>query len=69
MNCPFYGYSMFRSGLREGHPFILISTTGNQCGLIVDAHSPCLLDVARAPVEWRDCPLIRSVRLETPPPR
>ena len=63
-NCPFYGFAMFRSMARDGYPFVLIATKGNQCGLMQDRHTPCYMEINSLFVEWKECPYIGEVRLE-----
>jgi hypothetical protein len=64
MNCPFYGYAMFRLGSMAGaFPFVLIPSHGNQCALVTDSHSPCILQTNGDPVEWSVCPRVSDVRI------
>lgn len=65
-NCPFYGRALFTSfaGAPDRPRFLLIDSRGNQCALVTDAHSPCMLEIAGQPVEWRDCPRMKDVRME-----
>lgn len=54
MNCPFYGRSLFR-GTDGAHPFFA-GTAGNQCALITDAHSPCVMETIQGkPPDWSGC--------------
>jgi hypothetical protein len=64
-NCPFYGYAMFTKTAGK-LPFVLIASGGNQCGLRTDAHAPCHMEMNQLPVEWRDCPYVKDVRLGEP---
>jgi hypothetical protein len=62
-NCPFYGRALF-SHMILPVKFILLDTKSNQCAIVTDKHSPCLLELNHEDVEWRDCPLIKDIRLE-----
>lgn len=64
MNCPFYGHSMFFNIVLPPR-FLLIDSGGNQCALITDAHSPCMLEINGQEVEWRLCPRVREARMGT----
>jgi hypothetical protein len=55
-NCPFYGHSLVAIGR-----ILLANQHGNQCALLVDSYSPCRREIAGEPVEWRGCPVLRSV--------
>lgn len=49
-NCPFYGVS--------GMAFpLLLKSHGNQCGLLVRSHSPCIFEID---IDWRGCPRIQE---------
>ena len=63
--CPFYGRAYFE-GVRGGPlpPFVLYPTFGNQCALITDRHSPCVLEVEQRPVDFRACLIARHARME-----
>lgn len=52
MSCPFYAHSLFP------HDWILIENhRSNQCALITDAHSPCILEFTfHRPADWATCP-------------
>jgi hypothetical protein len=65
INCPFYGRAYFE-GVRgsQNPPFVLYPSRGNQCALITDRHSPCVLAGERAPVDWRACLIVRHARAE-----
>jgi hypothetical protein len=60
MNCPFYGQSMFLPGAPAAVPFILMASGGNQCALIIKAHSPCMFQGEE--IDWRTCPRVRDIR-------
>lgn len=62
-NCPFYGRAMYVQLAHFALPFILLNTEGNQCGLILNRHAPCILEIDGQPVEWSACPIVREVRL------
>jgi hypothetical protein len=65
-NCPFYGCSCFTSSTpQRTYPFVLMATNGNQCGLVTTSHSPCHMEVNQLPVDWRECPLVKEVRIGT----
>ncbi len=68
INCPFYGYSMFISGepRQAPAPFVLMSSAGNQCALIVGKHSPCYMEINQLPVHWSECPYIIDIRIKGP---
>lgn len=65
-NCPFYGRHMFLEGVRgiAKSPFLLIDQHGNQCGLIVSGYAPCWMEVNQQPVDWRECPFVKDVRID-----
>jgi hypothetical protein len=65
-NCPFYGRAYFEGvrGTPHHPPFILFPTRRNQCALITDRHSPCVLEMDRNPVDWRACPIVRHARVD-----
>ena len=65
-NCPFYGMSLTQHTVSDGEktlPFVMIATMGNQCGLVINAHSPCVLKIASLPVDWYKCPYVDATRL------
>jgi hypothetical protein len=67
-NCPFYGHTLYRNNsLIVSPPFLLLDSRGNQCGLVTDAFAPCRMETNGLPVEWRECPLMREVRMEHEP--
>jgi len=63
-NCPFYGHQFYptRSRAAKAPPFILFDSRGNQCALIVDAFSPCKLEIDGRPIDWTTCPRVGEVR-------
>lgn len=58
MTCPFYG--MHDHGLGVGVVGVLRPSHGNQCALVRPWFSPCWMQMARLPVEWRSCCLRAS---------
>jgi hypothetical protein len=62
-NCPFYGRAIYPQVMLPLR-FLLIDSQGNQCALVTDAHSPCRMEIDGLPVEWRECPLIKDIRME-----
>jgi hypothetical protein len=53
VSCRFYGMNgMF------GH---LVPSLGNQCGLIVDRHAPCQMEMAHQKPDEKTCPLVRRI--------
>jgi len=62
INCPFYGYGLFR--LEGQYPFTLINQFGNRCALVTGSHSPCQMEIAGEPPDWRTCSLLAAVRCE-----
>jgi hypothetical protein len=63
-NCPFYGYSHFSaSDPKHTFPFILLQMDGNQCGLVTTSHAPCWMEMNRQPVEWKECPYMKELRI------
>lgn len=61
MNCPFYGHAMHM--IQDAQPpFILIAQHGNQCAVIVEAHSPCYMEMQHQTPDWQTCPLVRDMR-------
>lgn len=63
MNCPFYGRSMFINAVWPPR-ILLIKSHGNQCALVTDAHAPCLMEINGDPIEWRECPRVKDMRME-----
>jgi hypothetical protein len=64
MNCPFYGCAMHTLSMQPLR-FVLLATHGNQCALVTDRHSPCLLEIDGQPIEWEACQRIGDMRPET----
>jgi len=63
-NCPFYGRQMYRNNsLITDPPFLLLNQNGNQCGLQSSKYAPCGMELNELPVDWRECPLVRDVRV------
>jgi len=60
--CPFYGRSGIHAASARGAP--LISSGGNQCALIVEAHSPCIMERSGDQPDAARCPLIKLVRIK-----
>jgi hypothetical protein len=55
MGCPFYG----KSGVAN---HVLIDTGGNQCALILESHTPCMMEVIlNQEPDWETCPLIQKI--------
>ncbi|HEY1897024.1 MAG TPA: hypothetical protein VGG62_12155 [Terracidiphilus sp.] len=63
MNCPFYGRAMYGK-VYPPVMFLLVDTKGNQCGLVADAHAPCMMEANGEEVDWKTCPVVKEVRLE-----
>jgi len=42
-----------------GRPFTLIEQGGNQCAIVVDAYSPCKLEIEGRAVDWRMCERVK----------
>jgi hypothetical protein len=62
MNCPFYGYTMIAPSVEtqvrlniQLRPMFM-STRGNQCALMTNAHSPCRMEIEGHSPEWYTCP-------------
>lgn len=53
MICPFYAQSLHL--LRIGEWLLIPNEKSNQCGLITDAHSPCVMQLECRIPRWRDC--------------
>lgn len=65
MNCPFYGRAMYQTRLfLPPRPFLLLDTKGNQCGIILNSHSPCRMEIAGETPDWRECVLVKDLRME-----
>jgi hypothetical protein len=66
MNCPFYGRAMFCSPVptRSHPPFVLFRQDGNQCALVLTSHSPCRMEIAGETPDWKDCILVKEIRME-----
>lgn len=61
-NCPFYGRYLFGSLSHvDQRPFMLLDSYGNQCAVIMVAHSPCYLEVEGKPVDWRECQRVKDL--------
>ena len=45
--CPFYGFSSVGE--------VLSDSSGNQCALIREAHSPCYMEMERQNPDWGQC--------------
>jgi hypothetical protein len=67
MNCPFYGRYLFRGPAHASTPFLLLDQRGNQCAVITEALAPCHMEMNNLAVDWRDCPVVRDLRLEREP--
>jgi hypothetical protein len=69
-NCPFYGRNLVSFGAAPavGVPAqaILWPTYGNQCALIIGAHSPCYMEIESLPVDWRKCKRVKEIAPEMP---
>ncbi len=61
-NCPFYG----RHFVEMGDPFILLASSGNECGLVRSSFSPCQLEVEGWLVNWRVCPRVKDIMVTLP---
>jgi hypothetical protein len=46
-NCPFYGF--------HSAPGILVDQDGNECALIIESYSPCLLERTGDKPDWDKC--------------
>ncbi len=53
-NCPFYGIAI--RVIHTGPCVIAMESHGNQCALMTDAHSPCVMEISGQTVNWRGCP-------------
>lgn len=62
-NCPFYGRAMF-SNTVVPVKILLLDTRGNQCAIVTDRHAPCWMETSRQPIDWRECPLMKDMRME-----
>lgn len=64
VNCPFYGRALYQqNGIDRPGPFLLMNTHGNQCALVRDAHSPCMLETVQHPIDWRTCGRVDELRV------
>jgi hypothetical protein len=63
-NCPFYGRYLFTGA--GAVPFLLIASSGNQCGLVTDAYAPCVLEIGHFAIEWAECPRVQAIRIPRP---
>lgn len=66
-NCPFYGRHMYIPQVTSGgrpFPFILMSQGGNQCALVINSYAPCWMETHNQPIDWKQCPLVKDIRLE-----
>jgi len=68
-NCPFYGRYMYRAPAYASTPFLLLNHRGNQCALIGERFTPCQMETAREPVDWRLCPLARELTVDAGSPQ
>lgn len=55
-SCPFYGRYLATTLVK---PFLLIDQHGNQCAIVTGPYS-CAMEIARLPVDWRDCKLLKE---------
>lgn len=64
-DCPFYGRALisFVIGGDDSVPFRLLDSRGNQCALVICAHSPCKMEIDGQPVDWRTCPRVAELRV------
>ena len=51
MNCPFYGYAVIGGSIRP----VLFPAHTNECALITAGKSPCRMETAGEPPDWRRC--------------
>jgi hypothetical protein len=65
-NCPFYGRALYSMATLGAARFILMDSKGNQCGVMTDRTAPCYLEVNGQPVEWRECSILKEIRMESP---
>lgn len=66
MACHFYARSTHIGP--DGDAHVLPNKGSNQCGLIIDAHSPCYMQVQEElEPEWHECPRNPSVLTGYPP--
>lgn len=63
MSCPFYGRALFAHMVLPVR-FVLLDTKGNQCGIVTDAHSPCMMETNGEAVVWEECPRMKELRME-----
>jgi len=64
-NCPFYGAVYFEGQRGTPHPpFVLFPTEGNECAVVTNRHTPCYLEIEGQPVDWRNCVIVRLMRME-----
>lgn len=54
MSCHLYGYHAVV------HLKVLIGSGGNQCPLIIDALSPCVMEMEHKEPDWLNCPRNRA---------
>jgi hypothetical protein len=60
VDCPFYGHHLVKV---EGRlPFLRLDQDGNECALIVDAYSPCQMEIDGRDPDWKKCPIVESIR-------
>ena len=65
-NCPFYGVAI--RVMMTGPCVIAMETSGNQCGLMTEAHSPCVMEISSKAVNWSACPRNPDSRPSRPVP-
>lgn len=53
MSCPLYGARLMTI---KGEPVFLLNRGSNQCALVMDAHSPCRMDIEGQKPDWDKCP-------------
>lgn len=61
INCPFYGHALFANSLMPVR-ILLVDSGGNQCGLVTESRSPCIMQT----IDWSACPRVKDMRIETP---
>lgn len=63
MNCPFYGRALY-GRVVPPIKFLLLDTEGNQCAIVTDHHAPCYMETDGKVPDWKDCYLVREMRME-----
>lgn len=67
-HCPFYGHAvggfLWLTDSDQAALLTLIDSRGNQCALVLDAYSPCYMEIEGVMPDWKECLRIRTARAQ-----